>query len=53
VHLDAERVSRMRVATLRKAGFSENKAIYVRDLARHFADGQLDPRRGPRWTTKR
>jgi DNA-3-methyladenine glycosylase II len=47
VHLDAGRVSRMRVATLRKAGFSENKAIYVRDLARHFADGQLDPSAWP------
>lgn len=47
VHLDATRVSRMRVATLRKAGFSENKAIYVRDLARHFADGKLDPSAWP------
>jgi DNA-3-methyladenine glycosylase II len=43
VFLDAARVSRMRVATMRKVGFSENKAIYVRDLARHFAEGELDP----------
>jgi DNA-3-methyladenine glycosylase II len=47
VHLDAGRVSRMRVATLRKAGFSENKALYVRDLARHFAVGALDPSAWP------
>ncbi len=43
VFLDAARVSRMHVATLRKVGFSENKAIYMRDLARHFASGELEP----------
>ena len=47
VHLDPARIGRMRVATLRKAGFSENKAIYVRDLARHFAEGELDPSAWP------
>lgn len=43
IRLDAARVSRMRVATLRRCGFSQSKADYVRDLARHFASGRLDP----------
>jgi len=43
ITLDPARVARMRVATLRKAGFSERKSEYVRDLARHFVSGRLDP----------
>jgi len=30
---------------LRTCGLSERKAAYLLDLARHFADGRLDPRR--------
>jgi len=44
VHLDPARVGRMRVTTLRGVGLSENKALYIRDLARHFVTGALDPR---------
>jgi DNA-3-methyladenine glycosylase II len=44
VRLDPGRVARMRATTLRRAGFSERKAEYVRDLARHFVSGRLDPR---------
>jgi DNA-3-methyladenine glycosylase II len=44
VALDAGRVGRTRMATLRRVGFSERKAQYLRDLARHFTSGQLDPR---------
>ena len=35
------------MATLRRAGLSERKAEYLRDLARHFATGALDPREWP------
>ncbi len=41
--LDPARVARMRTATLRRCGFSFGKCDYVRDLARHFATGKLDP----------
>lgn len=41
------RVSRMREATLRKAGLSQRKAEYVRDLAARFASGEVDPSRWP------
>jgi DNA-3-methyladenine glycosylase II len=41
------RVSRMRIPTLRRAGLSERKADYLRDLARHFATGALDPAEFP------
>ena len=41
--LDAERVSRTQRRTLRRVGLSERKAEYVRDLARHFVSGKLDP----------
>ena len=47
IRLDAARVSRMRVTTLRRCGFSQSKAAYVRDLARHFANGSLDPSEWP------
>jgi len=34
-------VLRRRITTLRACGMSERKAEYLRDLARHFADGHL------------
>ena len=43
VALDPARVARMRVTTMRRCGFSERKADYVRDLARHFVSGHLEP----------
>jgi DNA-3-methyladenine glycosylase II len=45
--LDPARVGRTRMATLRRVGLSERKALYLRDLARHFASGALDPRTWP------
>ncbi len=36
-------VLRRRHATLRGCGLSERKAEYLHDLARHFADGRVDP----------
>jgi DNA-3-methyladenine glycosylase II len=47
VALDPARVGRTRMPTLRRVGLSERKALYVRDLARHFASGALDPREWP------
>jgi len=47
VYLDPARVGRTRTTTLRRAGLSENKALYIRDLARHFVSGALDPREWP------
>jgi DNA-3-methyladenine glycosylase II len=47
VYLDPARVGRMRMATLRRVGLSENKALYIRDLARHFDSGFLDPGEWP------
>jgi DNA-3-methyladenine glycosylase II len=47
LRLDAPRVSRTRRATLRAAGLSGAKAEYLRDLARHFASGTLDPAAWP------
>ena len=44
VHLDPARVGRTRMTTLRRVGLSENKALYIRDLARHFVSGALEPR---------
>jgi len=44
IHLDPARVGRTRMTTLRRVGLSENKALYIRDLARHFVSGALDPR---------
>jgi len=46
-HLDPERVGRTRMATLRRVGLSEGKALYIRDLARHFVSGALEPREWP------
>ena len=47
IHLDPARVGRTRMATLRRVGLSEGKALYIRDLARHFVSGALDPREWP------
>ena len=47
VLLDAPRVSRTRRSTLRRVGLSERKADYIRDLARHFVTGELDPAQWP------
>jgi DNA-3-methyladenine glycosylase II len=41
------RLGRTRLATLRRCGLSERKATYVRDLARHFVTGALDPAEWP------
>jgi DNA-3-methyladenine glycosylase II len=45
--LDATRVQRRRIATLRRCGLSANKAQYIRDLARHFTSKRLDPQAWP------
>jgi DNA-3-methyladenine glycosylase II len=41
--LEVARVARTRLPTLRRCGLSARKAEYLRDLARHFATGALDP----------
>jgi DNA-3-methyladenine glycosylase II len=41
--LDATRVARLALPRLRACGLSARKAEYVRDLARHFRSGALDP----------
>ena len=43
VRLDPVRVGRTQLRTLRRVGLSERKGEYVRDLARHFVSGKLDP----------
>ena len=45
VRIDAGRVGRTRLPTLRRCGLSERKAEYLRDLAAHFADGRVDQAR--------
>jgi len=45
--LEPGRVGRVRVSTLRRCGLSERKAEYMRDLARHFTSGALDPATWP------
>lgn len=45
--LDPARVARTRMPTLRRVGLSERKALYLRDLARHFVSGALDPTEWP------
>ena len=47
LRLPAERMARMRLPSLMRAGLSTRKAEYLRDLARHFMSGQLDPTRWP------
>jgi DNA-3-methyladenine glycosylase II len=37
----------MRITTLRNCGLSERKAEYMKDLARHFHEGLVDPTRWP------
>ncbi|MFA7506128.1 MAG: DNA-3-methyladenine glycosylase [Burkholderiaceae bacterium] len=41
--VDADRLSRMRIATLRDCGLSARKAEYLKDLAGRFASGEVDP----------
>lgn len=41
--MSAQRVARMRVGTLRNCGLSERKAEYLKDLARRFERGEIDP----------
>ena len=45
--LPAARVARTRMPTLRRVGLSERKALYLRDLARHFVGRALDPAEWP------
>ena len=45
--LDPARVARTRMPTLRRVGLSERKALYLRDLARHFVGGALAPGEWP------
>ena len=47
VRVDPARVARMRLPKLRGCGLSERKATYLRDLARHFTTGALDPAEWP------
>jgi len=47
VRLDPARVGRTRLPTLRRVGLSARKGEYIRDLARHFSSGTLDPREWP------
>jgi len=42
-----DRVSRMRLTTLARAGLSVRKAEYVRDLAVHFVTGEVNPTHWP------
>lgn len=43
--LSPQSVMRRRMTTLRACGLSQRKVEYLRDLAAHFADGQVDPAR--------
>jgi DNA-3-methyladenine glycosylase II len=47
-NVDPATVVRMETETLRGCGFSGQKATYVRDLARHFHEGLVRPRRWKR-----
>jgi DNA-3-methyladenine glycosylase II len=47
VMLDPLRVARTQMPSLRRAGLSQNKALYLRDLARHFITGALEPAQWP------
>jgi DNA-3-methyladenine glycosylase II len=47
LRLDPVRLTRTRMRTLRRCGLSESKANYVRDLARHFVTGVLEPAEWP------
>ena len=50
LRFESSRVGRTRIATLRRCGLSERKAEYVRDLARHFVTGALNPAEWPSLT---
>jgi DNA-3-methyladenine glycosylase II len=39
--MDPAQVARLRMPTLRACGLSGRKAEYIRDLARHFAEGRI------------
>ena len=41
--INPERIARMRAPTLRACGLSDRKVEYVRDLARRFNNGAVDP----------
>jgi DNA-3-methyladenine glycosylase II len=43
--MDPAAVARLRMTRLRACGLSGRKAEYIRDLARHFADGRIDAAR--------
>lgn len=45
VHPD--RLSRMRISTLRACGLSQRKAEYLKDLGGRFASGEVDPQHWP------
>jgi DNA-3-methyladenine glycosylase II len=47
VRLDPGRVARMRLPRLTAVGLSGRKAEYLRDLARHFESGRIDPAQWP------
>jgi len=47
VRLDPVRIGRMRLPSLVRVGLSGRKAEYLRDLARHFTTGRLDPAQWP------
>lgn len=48
--VDPDRLSRMRVSTLRSCGLSARKAEYLKDLAGHFVSGEVDPAHWPSLT---
>jgi DNA-3-methyladenine glycosylase II len=43
--MDPAAVARLRMTRLRACGLSGRKAEYIRELARHFADGRIDAAR--------
>lgn len=45
--IQPERITRMRITTLRAAGLSARKAEYLKDLAERFVRGEVDPQRWP------
>jgi DNA-3-methyladenine glycosylase II len=51
--LTAARLASVPVESLRAAGVSSQKARYLHDLAAHFADGRLTPRKLRSWDDQR
>lgn len=43
--LTPENVSNISIKEMRKVGLSERKAFYIKDLANHFIDASIDPRK--------